>query len=168
MALSSWTEKLVDAYQRTADLGRKQELGDGIVRGLTERTEPSLATREFTAKVQIVGALRNGECVLTRFDLSSSFPHVLISLSIGYSQRRDIREGQHRSAKRRCNFRIQVYLALSQLEPTRPFNLVNMLCFSVPSHSSCTSLSFNRHSHYCHLFYFTLTREHPSCQTEEK
>ena len=62
MALSSWTEKLVDAYRRTADLGRKQELGEGIVRGLTERTEPSLATREFTAKVQIVGALRNGEC----------------------------------------------------------------------------------------------------------
>ena len=61
MALSSWTEKLVDAYRRTADLGRKQELGEGIVRGLTERTEPSLATREFTAKVQIVGALRNGE-----------------------------------------------------------------------------------------------------------
>lgn len=62
MALASWSEKLVDAYQRTADLGRKQELGEGIVRGLTERAEPSLATREFTAKVQIVGALRNGAC----------------------------------------------------------------------------------------------------------
>jgi len=60
MALSSWSDKLVDAYRRTADVGRKQELGEGIVKGLTERTEPSLATREFTAKVQIVGALRNG------------------------------------------------------------------------------------------------------------
>ena len=68
MALASWSEKLVDAYQRTADLGRKQELGEGIVRGLTERAEPSLATREFTAKVQIVGALRNGECFFFRTD----------------------------------------------------------------------------------------------------
>ena len=63
MALTSWTDKLVDAHRRTADLNRRQELGDGIVKGLTERTEPGLATREFTAKVQIVGALRNGECV---------------------------------------------------------------------------------------------------------
>ena len=63
MALSSWSDKLVDAHRRTAGLGRKQELGEGIVRGLTERTEPSLATREFTAKVQIVGALRNGTCI---------------------------------------------------------------------------------------------------------
>lgn len=61
MALSSWSDKLIDAYQRTADLNKKQALGDGIVKGLTERTEPSLATREFTARVQIVGALRNGK-----------------------------------------------------------------------------------------------------------
>lgn len=61
MALSSWCDKLVDAYQRTADLKKKRALGDGIVMGLTEKSEPSLATREFTAKVQIVGTLRNGE-----------------------------------------------------------------------------------------------------------
>jgi hypothetical protein len=63
MALSSWSDKLVDAYRRTADVGTKRELGEGIVKGITERTESSLATREFTAKVQIVGALRNGERV---------------------------------------------------------------------------------------------------------
>jgi hypothetical protein len=90
MALSSWLDKLVDAYRCTADLGSKQELGDVIVRSLTERTEPGLATRDFTAKVQIVGALRNGECLPT--------DHRVLAVLIVYwggSQRRDIREGQH-------------------------------------------------------------------------
>ena len=76
MALSSWSDKLIDAYQRTADLNKKQVLGDGIVRALTERTEPSLATREFTAKVQIVGALRNGQSL--RLIVVCSYTHHLL------------------------------------------------------------------------------------------
>jgi hypothetical protein len=63
VALSSWSAKLIDAHQAIGDAKKRRALGDGIVRGLTERSEPSLATQEFTAKVQIVGALRNGASV---------------------------------------------------------------------------------------------------------
>ena len=78
----------------------------------------------------------------------------MYSSSIGHSQHRDIRKGEHESAKCRCNFRIQVYLAMSQLDSLMKYFLPSSTrCVIRPPRTAVVLLSFYRHSHYCHFLF---------------
>ncbi|CAG7847943.1 SubName: Full=Uncharacterized protein {ECO:0000313/EMBL:CCA69443.1} [Serendipita indica DSM 11827] len=59
MALRTLSEKLTTALNAIGDTTHKQAVGDGIVRGLQNVMDPAIATRDFAARVQMVGSLKN-------------------------------------------------------------------------------------------------------------
>ncbi len=61
MALRTLSEKLGTALNAIGDKAHRQVVGDGVVRGMQTVMDPAIATREFAARVQMVGSLKNGE-----------------------------------------------------------------------------------------------------------
>jgi hypothetical protein len=61
MAMRTWSDALVEAHGRLPAGSRKDSVGKGIVRGVSQNTDITLMTKEFTAKIQIISSLKNGE-----------------------------------------------------------------------------------------------------------
>jgi hypothetical protein len=61
MAMRTWSDALVEVYGRLPAGSRKDGVAKGIIRGITQNTDVSLMTREFTAKIQIISSLKSGE-----------------------------------------------------------------------------------------------------------
>ncbi|RXW20730.1 hypothetical protein EST38_g5123 [Candolleomyces aberdarensis] len=63
MAMSTWTDALVEGHRRVDAESRKGLIANGITRGLNYNTDMALMTKEFTAKIQIISSLKSGELV---------------------------------------------------------------------------------------------------------
>lgn len=59
MAMRTWSDALVEAHGRLPAGSRKDSVGKGIVRGVSQNTDITLMTKEFTAKIQIISSLKN-------------------------------------------------------------------------------------------------------------
>ncbi|KAJ7435457.1 hypothetical protein B0H11DRAFT_1715837 [Mycena galericulata] len=59
MAMRTWSDALVEAHGRLPAGSRKDGVGRGIVRGISQNTDISLMTKEFTAKIQIISSLKS-------------------------------------------------------------------------------------------------------------
>jgi len=59
MAMRTWSDALVEVYGRLPAGSRKDGVAKGIIRGITQNTDVSLMTREFTAKIQIISSLKS-------------------------------------------------------------------------------------------------------------
>jgi len=59
MAMRTWADALVEAHGRLPAGSRKDGVAKGIVRGVSQNTDISLMTREFTAKIQIISSLKS-------------------------------------------------------------------------------------------------------------
>jgi hypothetical protein len=67
MAMRTWVEALSEAYTRvakTAPGGRKDQIANGITRGVNQNTDVTLMTREFAARIQIISTLKTGMWLL--------------------------------------------------------------------------------------------------------
>ncbi|KAF8883297.1 Neutral/alkaline non-lysosomal ceramidase-domain-containing protein [Infundibulicybe gibba] len=61
MAMRTWVEALVDAHGKVKAGPTKEAIARGITRGINQNTDVTLMTREFTAKIQIISALKTGK-----------------------------------------------------------------------------------------------------------
>ncbi|KAF5374641.1 hypothetical protein D9615_008930 [Tricholomella constricta] len=60
MAMRTWVDGLVAAYGKAAAAGQKKDaIAKGITRGINQNTDVSLMTKEFTARIQIISALKS-------------------------------------------------------------------------------------------------------------
>ncbi|KAJ6616809.1 hypothetical protein B0H10DRAFT_1798733 [Mycena sp. CBHHK59/15] len=59
MAMRTWSDALVEAYERLPPGSRKDNVAKGIVRGISHNTDITLMTKEFTAKIQIISSLKS-------------------------------------------------------------------------------------------------------------
>ncbi|KAJ7150116.1 hypothetical protein C8R43DRAFT_1006282 [Mycena crocata] len=59
MAMRTWCDALVEAHGRLPAGSRKDAVARGIVRGISNNTDITLMTREFTAKIQIISSLKS-------------------------------------------------------------------------------------------------------------
>ena len=59
--MHTWSDAHVEVYGRLPAGSRKDGLAKGMIRGITQNTDVSLMTREFTAKIQIISSLKSGE-----------------------------------------------------------------------------------------------------------
>jgi len=66
MAMRTWVDGLVEAHGRVGPGARKEMVAKGITRGVNQNTDVSLMTKEFTAKIQIISALKTSEFVHAR------------------------------------------------------------------------------------------------------
>jgi len=58
MALRTWVDGLSDAYKKLPDGDQKKMVGEGIVRGINQMSDPHLVTRDFAPRVQMLGTLK--------------------------------------------------------------------------------------------------------------
>ncbi|KAJ7766994.1 hypothetical protein DFH07DRAFT_335269 [Mycena maculata] len=59
MTMRTWSDGLVEAHGRLPAGSRKNGIAKGIVRGISQNTDISLMTKEFTAKIQIISSLKS-------------------------------------------------------------------------------------------------------------
>ncbi|KAJ7230915.1 hypothetical protein B0H12DRAFT_1029794 [Mycena haematopus] len=59
MAMRTWSDGLVEAHGRLPAGSKKDGVAKGIVRGISQNTNISLMTKEFTAKIQIISSLKS-------------------------------------------------------------------------------------------------------------
>jgi hypothetical protein len=71
MALRTFTDRLTSALAAIRDEPTRKAIGVRVIQGFTQVADPALATREFAPRVQIVGALKNREYLVTWFDSAS-------------------------------------------------------------------------------------------------
>lgn len=64
MALRTFTDRIIVAIAALNDEHVRKTIGGRVVHGFTGVADPALATREFAPRVQIVGALKNRECIV--------------------------------------------------------------------------------------------------------
>lgn len=60
MAMRTWVDAVVEAHGRVGPGARKDMIAKGVTRGINQNTDVSLMTKEFTAKIQIISALKTG------------------------------------------------------------------------------------------------------------
>jgi hypothetical protein len=65
MALRTFTDRLITALIALRDEPTRTATGTRVIQGFTQVADPALATREFAPRVQIVGALKNCEYLVT-------------------------------------------------------------------------------------------------------
>lgn len=65
MALRTFTDRLITALIALRDEPTRTATGTRVIQGFTQVADPALATREFAPRVQIVGALKNREYLVT-------------------------------------------------------------------------------------------------------
>ncbi|KAG6877568.1 hypothetical protein C0993_005982 [Termitomyces sp. T159_Od127] len=58
MAMRTWADGLIGAYEK-AGMGQKDVLAKGITQGINQHTNVSLMTKDFTARIQIISALKS-------------------------------------------------------------------------------------------------------------
>ncbi|KAJ7458593.1 hypothetical protein FB451DRAFT_581675 [Mycena latifolia] len=58
MAMRTWSDALVEVHGRLPAGSRKEGVAKGIVRGISQNTDVSLMTKEFTAKIGIISSLK--------------------------------------------------------------------------------------------------------------
>ncbi|TFK45130.1 hypothetical protein BDQ12DRAFT_674188 [Crucibulum laeve] len=58
MAMRTWVDTLVEAYNRVSAGARKDMIAKGITRGLNQNTDVTLMTKEFAARIQIISCLK--------------------------------------------------------------------------------------------------------------
>lgn len=63
MAMRTWVDGLVEAHGRVVPGSRKDMTAKGIGRGISQNTDVSLMTREFTTKIQIISSLKTRESI---------------------------------------------------------------------------------------------------------
>ncbi|KAG5641222.1 hypothetical protein DXG03_005697 [Asterophora parasitica] len=61
MAMRTWVDGLVAAYGKATLGPKKDAIAKGITRGINQNTDVTLMTKEFTARIQIISALKSGE-----------------------------------------------------------------------------------------------------------
>lgn len=63
MAMRTWVDALVGAYRTsvTSQVERKDMVARGIIRGINQNTDVNLMTKDFTARIQIISALKSGK-----------------------------------------------------------------------------------------------------------
>ncbi|TFK19428.1 hypothetical protein FA15DRAFT_626750 [Coprinopsis marcescibilis] len=59
MAVHTWVDSLVQGHKRIDAGTRKDMIAKGITRGLNYNTDVSLMTQQFTARIQIIAALKS-------------------------------------------------------------------------------------------------------------
>jgi len=62
LAVRTWVEAVVGAYGRIGNGTRKEMVAKGITRGINYNADVGLMTKEFTARIQIISCLKEGEC----------------------------------------------------------------------------------------------------------
>ena len=60
MAMRTWVDGLVEAHSKTSN---KSSVAKGITRSLSQFTDVSLLTKDFTTRIQIISCLKTGEYV---------------------------------------------------------------------------------------------------------
>lgn len=61
MAMRTWVDGLIGAYEK-AGMGQKKDvLAKGITQGINQYTKVSLMTKDFTARIQIISALKSSK-----------------------------------------------------------------------------------------------------------
>jgi hypothetical protein len=70
MAMRTWVDTLGDAFAKvpTTPPGRREAVGKGITKGVNERTDVSLMTKEFASKIQIISQLKTGKLLFVRLN----------------------------------------------------------------------------------------------------
>ncbi|KAG6382085.1 hypothetical protein JVT61DRAFT_723 [Boletus reticuloceps] len=64
MTMRTWVDVLSDAHariERAPGSKRKEQVGRGMTRGITQLTDVSLMTREFAPRIQIISLLKSGK-----------------------------------------------------------------------------------------------------------
>lgn len=64
MAMRTWTDTLVEAFGRVDAGARRNMIAKGITRGINQNTDVTLMTKDFTARIQIISALKTSKCPL--------------------------------------------------------------------------------------------------------
>ncbi|GLB38060.1 hypothetical protein LshimejAT787_0411110 [Lyophyllum shimeji] len=59
MAMRTWVDGLVGSHAKAAPGSRKDAIAKGITRGINQNTDVSLMTKDFTARIQIISALKS-------------------------------------------------------------------------------------------------------------
>ncbi|KAJ7074830.1 hypothetical protein B0H15DRAFT_957023 [Mycena belliarum] len=59
MAMRTWADALVEVHGRLPAGSRKDGIARGVARGISQNTEVSLMTKEFTARIQIISSLKS-------------------------------------------------------------------------------------------------------------
>lgn len=57
--MRTWVDGLVGSYAKAAPGTRKDAIAKGIIRGINQNTDVSLMTKDFTARIQIISALKS-------------------------------------------------------------------------------------------------------------
>ncbi|KAJ3757186.1 hypothetical protein EV360DRAFT_46548 [Lentinula raphanica] len=59
MAMRTWVNTLVNVYATIPQSSKKERIAQGIVLGINQKTEYSLMTKEFAARIQIISCLKS-------------------------------------------------------------------------------------------------------------
>ncbi|KAG6816656.1 hypothetical protein H0H87_004299 [Tephrocybe sp. NHM501043] len=61
LAMRTWVDSLIGAYGKAATGQKKDAIAKGITRGINHNTDVNLMTKDFTARIQIISALKSSE-----------------------------------------------------------------------------------------------------------
>ncbi|KAJ3731576.1 hypothetical protein DFJ43DRAFT_1155241 [Lentinula guzmanii] len=59
MAMRTWVDALMNVYATIPQNSRKEMIARGIVRGINQKTDYSLMTKAFAARIQIISCLKS-------------------------------------------------------------------------------------------------------------